>query len=207
MIKHKIYQPIYHFKLEEHNQIKDRLIKLLTAETDKIQTSCKDCNDPDNMTMLDFEYSTDMSRKWVKFFKPFWDSKVFELSKEVGFTEVDKVQIWFQKYHKVGDGHGWHVHGGNFTGVYYLEFGKKSPRTELVDPFTRQIIKMNVKEGDLIFFPSHIYHRCPLVSDNNKKTIVSWNFSILGANPDYKINYSLFDKLVSYNPLNTTIKA
>ena len=81
MIKHKIYQPIYHFKLEEHNQIKDRLIKLLTAETDKIQTSCKDRNDPDNMTMLDFEYSADMTRKWVKFFKPFWDSKVFELSK------------------------------------------------------------------------------------------------------------------------------
>ena len=198
MKKHKIYQPIYQFHLNEHGKIKDKLIKLLMADVDKIETSRKDCNDPDNMTMLDFAYSSDMTRKWVKYFKPFWDIKVSELSKDVGFKTVDNVKIWFQKYHKPGDGHGWHIHGGNFTGVYYLEMGKTSPRTELIDPFTHQIIKINVKEGDFIFFPSHICHRCPIINDYTKKTIISWNFAMIGTHMDYMDDQSFLVKLKNF---------
>ena len=198
MKKHKIYQPIYQFHLNEHEKIKDKLIKLLMADVDKIETSRKDCNDPDNMTMLDFACSSDMTRKWVKYFKPFWDIKVSELSKDVGFKTVDNVKIWFQKYHKPGDGHGWHIHGGNFTGVYYLEMGKTSPRTELIDPFTHQIIKMNVKEGDFIFFPSHICHRCPITNDYTKKTIISWNFAMIGTHIDYMNDQPVLVKLKNF---------
>ena len=71
MKKHVIHQPIYHLKLEEHKVIKDKLIKLLTSDVNKLESYRKDDNDLDDMTMLDFNYSDDMSRKWIKFFKPF----------------------------------------------------------------------------------------------------------------------------------------
>nr|BAR39906.1 hypothetical protein [uncultured Mediterranean phage uvMED] len=195
MKRHVIHQPIYHLKLEEHKVIKDKLIKLLTSDVDKLESYRKNDNDLDNMTMLDFNYSEDMSRTWIKFFKPLWDKKILELSEESGFSSICKLQMWFQQYHKPGDGHGWHQHGQNFTGVYYLEFGKTSPRTELIDPFTHQIIRINVDEGDLIFFPSHICHRSPTISDFTRKTIISWNFEAYGPSDNYKIKKSLPNKI------------
>ena len=54
MKKHVIHQPIYHLKLEEHKVIKDKLIKLLTSDVNKLESYRKDDNDLDDMTMFEF---------------------------------------------------------------------------------------------------------------------------------------------------------
>ena len=80
--------------------------------------------------------------------------------KKIGLSQVQIFELWFQQYGK-GDTHGWHVHGHNFTGVYYLEFGKNSPKTQIVEPLSLKIIDVDVKQGDVIIFPSMFIHRAP----------------------------------------------
>ena len=97
------------------------------------------------------------------------------MTDDIGCSKLDLEQIWFQQYLEDGY-HGWHIHTGHYTGVYYLELDKTSPVTELRDPYTKRIKRMNVKEGDMIVFPSYIYHRAPLNKSVKQKTIISWNF-------------------------------
>tara|TARA_R100000687_G_C6300168_1_gene95504 strand:- start:145 stop:459 length:315 start_codon:yes stop_codon:yes gene_type:complete len=87
-------------------------------------------------------------------------------------------QIWFQQYFKKGT-HGWHIHGHNFTGVYYLDFDRTSPKTELVYPYkNKEKISINANEGDIVIFPSFAIHRGCQLLDDKTKTIISFNFSL-----------------------------
>ena len=83
--------------------------------------------------------------------------------------------MWYQQYTK-NNTHGWHIHGENYTGVYYLEFPKGSSKTELIDQYNiRKKITVNAKEGDIVIFPSFIIHRAPKIINDIRKTIISFN--------------------------------
>ena len=87
-------------------------------------------------------------------------------------------KLWFQQYVQ-NDYHGWHIHGDNYTGVYYLDFPKGSSKTELIDQKDiNKKITVNAKEGDIIIFPSFIIHRSPKIKENIKKTIISFNIEM-----------------------------
>ena len=96
---------------------------------------------------------------------------------KVGLKGVQIKDLWFQQYTK-GDTHGWHVHGENFTGVYYLELGQTSPKTELIEPLSKRKITVEASEGDVVIFPSVYIHRAPKVQSDERKTIISFNFSV-----------------------------
>ena len=49
----------------------------------------------------------------------------------MGFEKCIINDLWFQQYNKQGT-HGWHVHGHNYTGVYYVNFNKDMQRLELL---------------------------------------------------------------------------
>tara|TARA_R100000030_G_C3243972_1_gene121309 strand:- start:866 stop:1378 length:513 start_codon:yes stop_codon:yes gene_type:complete len=170
MNKIKLCQPVYKLKLPEHILIKDVLL-LLIDETKSYKSKV------DNIASLDWEDASNLKREWVSFFLPFWNMQVKNLLEDVNCSSIILHDIWFQQYEKGGE-HGWHTHRGNFTGVYYLEFDKSSPKTEIIDPFSKRKITIKAKEGDMIFFPSHIRHRAP-INNGKRKTIISWNFEVL----------------------------
>jgi len=88
--------------------------------------------------------------------------------------------------------HTWHVHGENYTGVYYLEFPKDSPKTELVDQLNlNKKIIIEAVEGDVVIFPSFIIHRSPKVISDLRKTIISFNLHFT------KVKDSVFSTLNS----------
>jgi hypothetical protein len=161
---------VYKLKLPEHILIKDVLL-LLIDETKSYKSKV------DNIASLDWEDASNLKREWVSFFLPFWNMQVKNLLEDVNCSSIILHDIWFQQYEKGGE-HGWHTHRGNFTGVYYLEFDKSSPKTEIIDPFSKRKITIKAKEGDMIFFPSHIRHRAP-INNGKRKTIISWNFEVL----------------------------
>tara|TARA_B100000287_G_scaffold304465_1_gene287662 strand:+ start:278 stop:793 length:516 start_codon:yes stop_codon:yes gene_type:complete len=170
MKKIRLWQPVYKVKVKEHNFLKPLLLLLLVkakAYSSKI----------DSISSLDWEDASDLKREWVQIFGPVWMDNIKEIADDIGCGDVCLEEMWFQQYSKNGS-HGWHVHSGHYTGVYYLELDKTSPPTELRDPYTKKIHKMNVKEGDMIVFPSYIYHRAPINKSVKQKTIISWNFGI-----------------------------
>jgi uncharacterized RmlC-like cupin family protein len=84
-------------------------------------------------------------------------------------------ELWFQQYYKNSQ-HGWHTHSSNFTSVYYLELENDAPKTKIVNAFNqKEIIELNVVEGDIVIFPSFVIHQGPKNISNNRKTIISYN--------------------------------
>ena len=132
MNKIKLCQPVYKLKMPEHILIKDVLL-LLIDETKSYKSKV------DNIASLDWEDASNFKREWVSFFLPFWNMQVKNLLEDVNCSSINLHDIWFQQYEKGGE-HGWHTHRGNFTGVYYLEFDKSSPKTEIIDPFSKRKI-------------------------------------------------------------------
>jgi uncharacterized RmlC-like cupin family protein len=50
------------------------------------------------------------------------------------------------------------------------------PQTEIINPYNqKEIIKVDVKEGDILTFPSFVIHRAPVNKSNKTKTIISFN--------------------------------
>jgi hypothetical protein len=167
----------YIFELEKHLEIKDHLLQLI-SDQDSEKLEIKDSYQGDNISRLEWNRSSDFSRPWVSILGPYLNNDLDKISNELGYQKCLIHQIWFQQYFK-NDYHGWHVHGHNFTGVYYLELPKNSPKTQLINPFTQdKLILPEIYEGCVLVFPSYVIHRAPYMDGDDRKTIVSFNCDI-----------------------------
>ena len=87
----------------------------------------------------------------------------------------------YEEY-KNNDFHNWHNHPRvQFTNVYYIEL-PDGMKTELWGEED-----IDVKEGDILTFPSYIFHQSKVNNTNKRKTVVSFNTSFDHINID-KIN-------------------
>jgi hypothetical protein len=60
--------------------------------------------------------------------------------------------------------------------VYYLELPTDGPKTVFKNPFnSEEIIYPDVKEGDILTFPSILEHCSPSNNSTHRKTIISFN--------------------------------
>ena len=162
-------------KLPNHEQLRQPLLDLLdNAKTDTLVM--KDNYYTDSVNKLDWDHARDFTRPWVKLLKPHIEDYLNKLAVALGYQSSIIDEFWFQQYVN-GDSHGWHTHGSNFTGVYYLELDNNSPKTEIIEPIKQnKKIVLDVKEGDIVMFPSYTIHRAPIINNNIRKTIVSFNF-------------------------------
>jgi hypothetical protein len=183
MKKFKINTPCVLFNLKEHLKIKKKLTSLInTTKKDSLTTI--DEYHSDLIHNLDFNYSTNFSREWVVFLLKYLNNYFQKISLNLGYQKCLIRNIWFQQY-KNGGQHGWHTHGGNYTGVYYLNFSNKCARTEIVDPFSQnKKITINAVEGDVVIFPSYVIHRAPKQTNRSTKTIISFNLDFDKPNQD-----------------------
>jgi hypothetical protein len=65
-----------------------------------------------------------------------------------------------------------------WTNIYYVDLQEKFPKTELKN-YMGQIISYNVEEGDILTFPSIVFHRSNITKQNYKKTVISFNCNIV----------------------------
>lgn len=180
----------YIFELENHHEIKETVLNLITEQTcEKLEI--KDSYHGDNISRLDWNSSSNFSRPWVSVLGPSLNNQLNNISSELGYQKCLIHQIWFQQYFK-NDYHGWHVHGHNFTGVYYLELPANSPKTQLINPYTQNnLILPDIQEGCVLVFPSYVIHRAPYMNESDRKTIVSFNCDI------DKVNTSLLNHITT----------
>jgi hypothetical protein len=101
---------------------------------------------------------------------------LIEACKLINAENFNMHQFWFQQYEKDSE-HEWHIHPStNYTGVYYVEYPDKNAKTEILDFKTKKIFTMgDIKEGDVLIFPSNLVHRAPKIKNNLRKTIISFN--------------------------------
>lgn len=160
-----------------HQAIKEDLLNLINNSKSE-SLIAKDDYYRDNISRLDWERREDWNRKWVKKFLPLLHKNINQMINQIGFEDHEVLFLWFQQYLKNGT-HGWHIHGDNYTGVYYLELPNNISTTEYCHPMNMEKVeKFNVKEGDILLFPSFVVHRAVKNLSSKRKTIISFNINL-----------------------------
>jgi len=174
----EIKTPILKETLKNHLNLKPKILSLIEKNKDGFLFK-QDGLFNDNIHKLDWDKSTDFNRDWVKILQPHLKDVLETMVLKIGLTEVIFRNIWYQQY-EYGGTHGWHTHGNNFTGVYYLNFDKDThPKTEILNPIEpKNKISVEAEEGQVIAFPSYFIHRGARNLQKNSKTIVSFNIDV-----------------------------
>jgi len=135
------------------------------------------------ISKLDWFRSRDFNgRPWVNFVKDIIGGKLNTMVyRYYGLSGIKMHDLWFQQY-VTGDTHGWHIHSQNFTGVYYLELPEEDNKTKLLSG--QKLITPKVKEGDICLFPAFTIHEAPKITSTKRKTIISYNFDIMGISSE-----------------------
>ena len=175
---------------KEHSEVKDTLVSLIKdAKHDTLRIN--DDYYSDKIERLDWNDNLNYERPWVKYIKPYIEKKLKTYANYLGYQKVSIKGIWFQEYNKKGT-HGWHIHGENYTGVYYVIFNEKCAKTEIINPLTHnKKFTINSKEGDILIFPSFVIHRGSEQPTDDTKLIISFNIEF------NDIDSTLFPKLDS----------
>ena len=196
MKKIQIDDCIVHGKIKKHLEIKDSILSEINKTSDG-DLKQKDSFYTDSISKLDWNKSADIERPWLKIFLSVFLENLQEAITSIGYAKAVIKNVWYQQYLE-GDTHGWHIHGEHYTGVYYLEFPEGCSQTEIVSPYNFKVEKIDVVEGDFVVFPAHCIHR-GLPNTKNRKTIISYNFSI-DATSVKGGNLLHLDKIEKVNP-------
>ncbi|NDG79925.1 MAG: hypothetical protein EBX47_10960 [Synechococcaceae bacterium WB8_1B_057] len=164
-------KPYFLGRLESHLEIKNNILLGIDLMP---QISCNKA-DKGRISKCDFDIDRSITRTYLEEFDKFIFDYMDKLTESAGYTSWKIHNIWFQQYHK-NDFHDWHTHNDcQFANIYYLEYDKNLATTELIHPFTKEILFVEAEEGDILSFPSYIIHRAPPVKTDSRKTILSFN--------------------------------
>lgn len=175
MKKIKLDMPVVISQLKDHTKIKADVLALINSEVSGEQIVEGDTLDISN---CDYKMS-DKDRSWTKLIQPYILENMTHVCKDLGYDAFKIYNIWFQQYNE-GSTHGWHIHTQcQWSNVYYLDMPEGSPQTQLINPWNQtEVITMDVKEGDVLTFPSFVIHRAPVNENTTTKTIVSFNSDV-----------------------------
>ena len=179
MKKFNCNNPILLDKFKEHHLYKDKLLKYFDE-----YNLAKNNFGSDNITKFDWHISTDFNREWVKMIYDDLHKHFLKYANHLGFKKCNINNLWFQQYDK-NSTHQWHIHGDNYTGVYYVNFNKDCAKTRLLNTNIKShYIDIQAEEGDIVFFPSVVIHRALVQNTNFLKTIISFNVNFDDVIPE-----------------------
>lgn len=157
-------------KFEKHSLLKNKLLDCIQHDPG---SSVKE--GPNRISKGDFYIDREYQRSYIDVLG---DHLYNHMDKVFQFLEYDQPvfqNIWYQQYYK-NDIHSWHQHrASTWASVYYVELPEGTPGTLLKDPLSKEHIMPNVKEGDILTFPSMVWHCSPVNVSNNRKTIIAFN--------------------------------
>jgi hypothetical protein len=170
--------PIIVTKITEHVEIKTKLLELIsTASSRSILENFNGCTD--QISNADWHLNEDTAREYLKFVQPILIKHTKEAFSQYNLEGLVFGNFWFQQY-QTNDTHGWHVHKNcHWTNVYFVELPNSDLKTQIQTVDRRSIIPFDAQEGDLVSFPSFLYHRSPINSSATQKTIISFNINFL----------------------------
>jgi hypothetical protein len=164
--------PISIYEVPNHAEIKDILLSLIDA-AESMPTN----SDLESISRSDWAVPDDVQRPYQEVVRDALLPTLSQFCSERKAGNLNMRNFWFQQYENTGDTHGWHVHPGSmYNLVYYVELPEGAPGTEL---YTEQVaVQPPVKEGDVIIFPSFLFHRSPPNTGSGRKTAIVMNVSV-----------------------------
>jgi hypothetical protein len=165
--------PVIVSRLVQHDQVKEQLLTLI----DEMPTSCIDHDNglDDVISKTDWNLDDTVREKYLDLVKPILISHTVDEFKKFNSTGIAFGNFWFQQYNHL-DTHDWHIHGKcHWTNVYFLELPDKNLKTQIQNFDRSSLINYQATEGDVVSFPSFLYHKSPVNNTLFRKTIISFN--------------------------------
>lgn len=157
--------------IADHDVIKNKLLPLIKTSPQLL------VNESQGYFATDYVVSLELVRDWYEVAYPIIHEHLHFFQTNYNFTGTEIKSLWFQDY-PINGFHVPHVHPScHFTNVWYLNFPSKSATTQIFDPITKNVIDVDVNEGDILTFPSFIMHESAKV--DQEKTIISFNVNIV----------------------------
>jgi hypothetical protein len=164
----KSHYAITDFK--EHDKLRERLLESIDAMP--YQTR-------DNITKSDWYVPSNEPRPYLDIFYDAFIPYMDKMMEDMMCTRWVIQNGWFQQYEDSGS-HYWHIHPKcMFSNVYFLELPEPQVSTEFLNPITKESFQLeNVREGQVITFPSTFIHRSPPNTSGKRKTVIVFNSDI-----------------------------
>ena len=160
-------------KKKEHTKIKDQVLTLIANMP--VSEIKNDNGLDDVISKTDWKLEDDVREPYLKVVRPLLVSHIFQEFKQLNVKGIEFGNFWFQQYNQ-SDTHEWHIHGKcHWTNVYFLELPDVNLKTEIRNFNNSELIEYSASEGDVISFPSFLYHRSPVNNTAQQKTIISFN--------------------------------
>ena len=164
----EIKLPVFVIPLNAHKFIKGQLLSL-------IESSNKEIIENDKEKIKTDWYLSNQSKEYSKTFIHFFEEQNFYIFKQMDYDRLDYGKAWFQQY-ELGGEFQWHRHAcSTWNVVYYLELPDGTPTTEFKNPLNGEVFTVDAKEGDVVIFPSMLFHRSPVNLTDKRKTIIALN--------------------------------
>jgi cupin superfamily acireductone dioxygenase involved in methionine salvage len=165
--------PIVINKFSQHNILKDEVLREINAQ------QFIPINDPSaSINRADWDVPRDVWKRYIAILFPHLAEHMQTVQEHLKYTRINILNIWFQQYISDTDFHDWHTHSGsNFSCVYYLELKDTNCRPQFMN-IDGSVFSLDVEEGDIICFPSHIKHRSPKFTGIDRKTVVAFDCNI-----------------------------
>ena len=186
--------PIVYYPIENWSENKKKILDALPPEDDSQL-------EPNGSGLYTDFFINGKVKEFPSYFHTVVDVIKPYLKDFMDGNPVELVEMWYQKYYKNVE-HNTHCHG--FTGwssIIYVEFDPKVHESTLFySPFRQpwdcdvETFQPEVKEGDMILFPSSLLHEAPVNRTNTRRTIISYN---IRGYVDY-VKHTLF------SPVGTT---
>lgn len=177
--------PLIVSRVPDYRNFKDYLLDLIDQMPNLSidSTNCSAKND--QIKKSDWNLPLEHPRPYLDFIKPKLIETVTESFHSLNLDLIQFHNFWFQQYHNE-DLHDWHVHQNcHFANVFFLELPDTDYKTQIQNFNRRKIIDYNVSEGDILTFPSFLYHRSPKNYSTLRKTIISFNFTLTSSTGNY----------------------
>ena len=186
--------PIVYYPIENWSENKKKILDALPPEDDSQL-------EPNGSGLYTDFFINGKVKEFPSYFHTVVDVIKPYLKNFMDGNPVEFVEMWYQKYYNMVE-HKTHCHG--FTGwssIIYVEFDPKVHQsTRFFSPFRQpwdcdvEVFQPEVKEGDMILFPSSLLHEAPVNRTDTRRTIISYN---IRGYVDY-VKHTLF------SPVGTT---
>ena len=154
---------------ENHKIVKDDILKILDSDPGRAIN-----NNRDKISKCDYS-AKEFTSLYVNKLIPFLMPCLTKIYKYLEHDDAILDNMWYQQYTH-NDNHNWHQHrSSSWANVYYLELPIECPGTILKNPATKELIVPDVKEGDILTFPSIVWHCSPKNTSFKRKTSIAFN--------------------------------
>lgn len=178
--KGKFEVPYYICKIEDHAQLKPKLLDVLDkaegrSSVQQYETISKsDWHTNQNGNYFRQNFIESESDNYYKILYPYIKDIIYNVIPDKNKDSFYVSQAWFHQYKKLNY-YFYHDHPGvRWAIVYYLELPPDGPKTEF-ETIDEKPFSPDIEEGDMLVFPGWIKHRSPANKSKDRKTIIAFN--------------------------------